>query len=108
MITSYDSDPRIARYSPGDLLIRHTLADLGRRDFESFDIGIGEARYKEAVCNETITLVDSIVPVTMPGFVYAKGEAWRLAAKRRIKQTPWAFAAVQRVQAMLSSRGDAP
>lgn len=101
LVNSYTDEPEIARCSPGDLLLRHVLGDLVRRGITRFDLGIGEARYKAALCDERIDLVDAIVPVTALGHAFAAVERTRLAAKRRIKQTPWAFEAARRFQAML-------
>lgn len=104
LINSFDDEPSIARCSPGDLLLRHVLADLGQRGFRSFDLGIGEARYKAAVCDDRIELVDAIVPITPPGQMYAAAEALRLSAKRWVKQRPAAMKAVQTLRNVLSPR----
>lgn len=100
LITSFDADPEIARCSPGDLLLRHVVKDLGLRGLRSFDLGIGEARYKEALC-EPIPLADAVMPYTLRGRLLAAAERARLAAKRSVKQTPWVFKAAQRVQSGL-------
>ena len=103
LINSYDSDPAVARCSPGAQLVHDTLADLGRRGFESFDLGIGEASYKASLCDETIDLVDTIVPVTLQGQALASAVALRFAAKRWIKQRPAAMRTVQSVRGALTA-----
>lgn len=103
LINSYADDPAIARCSPGDLLLRDTLADLGTRGFQSFDLGIGEARYKAALCDRTIDLVDTIVPVTLGGQMMAGAASLRLVAKRWIKQRPTAMKTVQSVRGALTN-----
>ena len=104
LINSYDAAPELARCSPGELLLRHAIADLGRRGIASFDLGIGEARYKSALCDHTIELVDALVPLTGAGRLFATGEMVRLVAKGAIKRRPWALSAVQHAQSWLRPR----
>lgn len=104
LITSYSMEPAIARCSPGDLLLRALVEDLVRRGMTSFDLGIGEARYKAALCDETVELVDTIVPVTALGRIYASAEKLRLRTKRQVKKTPWAMNAARRMQRFLARR----
>ncbi len=104
LINSYSMEPEIARCSPGDLLLRAVIEDLVERGITRFDLGIGEARYKAALCDETVELVDTVLPVTPLGRLYATAERLRLGAKRRIKQTPWAISAVRRVQQFRARR----
>ena len=104
LINSFESEPSVARCSPGDLLLRDVLADLGQRGFQSFDLGVGEARYKAAVCDDRIELVDAIVPITAAGHIYAAAETLRLSAKRWVKQRPAALKAVQTLRKALNTR----
>lgn len=89
MLNSFDMDEEIARCSPGDLLLHALLRDLVARGFAHFDLGAGEARYKNSVCDETIELCDAILPVTLKGALAAQIFSAFLRAKRKIKQTPW-------------------
>ncbi len=89
LANSYDMDEEIARCSPGDILLRAVMRDLVERGFAYFDLGVGEARYKEAVCDETIALYDLVMPVTMRGALAAPLLRIFLDGKRRVKQTPW-------------------
>ena len=89
LANSYDLDEEIARCSPGDILLRAVMRDLVARGFDYFDLGVGEARYKEAVCEETIALYDLVIPVTSRGALAAPLLRIFLGGKRRIKQTPW-------------------
>ncbi|MBL7589986.1 GNAT family N-acetyltransferase, partial [Escherichia coli] len=70
MMTAFDGDPEIARYSPGDLLLQHLVRDQTARGRQGFDLGVGEARYKASICDETIGLVETIIPVTLRGRIY--------------------------------------
>ena len=89
LANSYDMDEEIARCSPGDILLRAVMRDLVARGFAYFDLGVGEARYKEAVCDETIALYDLVMPVTTRGALAAPLLRIFLDCKRRVKQTPW-------------------
>ncbi len=94
MWTSFDPEPEIGRQSPGDLLLRHVIewqARLGRR---AFDLGVGEAHYKARVCDQTIELVNTVIPVTLLGRLYGLALLGTLQLKRRLKRSPrlWALA----------------
>lgn len=99
LINSFNVDPQIARSSPAELLLRHIIRDLGARGFERFDLGIGESRYKNAICDEEIALADLVLPCTALGAAWAPVERGRLAAKRWVKKTPWALSFVEQMRA---------
>ncbi len=91
MVNSFDADPEIARSSPGDLLLQSILEQKCAQGLASFDLGIGEARYKESWCNESVAMFDSILPASRLGRFYAAVESSRLGAKRWVKQSDWAM-----------------
>ncbi|HEY1736368.1 MAG TPA: GNAT family N-acetyltransferase [Methylovirgula sp.] len=98
LVNSFDSDPEIAKSSPGDLLLMRLVAlqcDAGRN---GLDLGIGEARYKAAYCDVTVPLFDVLVPVGMIGHVVAAYTKLRLSMKRKIKQRPEMFASIRRLR----------
>jgi CelD/BcsL family acetyltransferase involved in cellulose biosynthesis len=97
MVNSFDGDPEIARCSPGDLLLQSIIESACREGLTGFDLGIGEARYKDSWCNESVAMFDSIMPVSVKGRVYARYESLRLNAKRWIKQSDWAWPLLLRV-----------
>ncbi len=99
LINSFNVDPVVARSSPAELLLRHIIRDLGARDFLRFDLGIGESRYKNAICDEEIALADLVLPCTRLGAAWAPVERGRLAAKRWVKRTPWALSFVEQMRA---------
>jgi CelD/BcsL family acetyltransferase involved in cellulose biosynthesis len=103
MVNSFTSDEEIARSSPGDLLLHALMRNLVARGFAHFDLGIGEARYKDAVCDETIALVDAIVPASPFGLIAAPVFIAAARAKRRIKQTHWMFEAAARLRRMIAA-----
>ncbi|MGP0061335.1 MAG: GNAT family N-acetyltransferase [Beijerinckiaceae bacterium] len=101
MIMSFDSDPDIARSSPGELLLLRAIAAQCQRGIISFDLGIGEADYKATYCDTPIALFDVLFPITLKGKLYAVFESLRLRFKRAIKQEPRLFAIFQRVKRAL-------
>jgi CelD/BcsL family acetyltransferase involved in cellulose biosynthesis len=94
MFNSFDNGEDVNRYSPGELLLAHIIrvqCELGR---EIFDLGVGEARYKSALCDEVEELVDTFLPVTARGKAYTAVIRQLVACKRFVKQTAWAWRAV--------------
>ena len=100
MMTAFDADPEIARFSPGDLLLHHLVRDQAARGRRAFDLGVGEARYKASVCDETIPLVAVTLPVTLRGHAYGLVATRLTRLKRRIKRDPRLFALVRRLRRM--------
>ena len=98
MMTAFDPDPEIARYSPGDLLLQHLVREQSARGRLGFDLGVGEARYKASICDETIELVEATIPVTLAGRAYGAIRQGLVRAKRGIKRDPRLYAAFQRLR----------
>lgn len=98
MMTAFDPDPEIARYSPGDLLLQHLVRDQAARGRRSLDLGLGEARYKQNTCDETIAIAQPVLPVTPRGRAFALAAAGLTRLKRRIKRDPRIFALLGRVR----------
>ena len=103
MMTAFDADPEISRFSPGDLLLQHLVHDQTARGRQGFDLGVGEARYKASICDETIGLVETLVPVSPPGRAFGALRQGLTRAKRRIKRDPRLYAAVQRLRKLRRS-----
>jgi CelD/BcsL family acetyltransferase involved in cellulose biosynthesis len=93
MITSHDVDPAIARFSPGELLILEVVRNFTERGFSTFDLGVGEARYKDAICEIEERLSDSAIGFTARGRLVARLFLLRQTIKRWIKRRPWALRA---------------
>lgn len=87
-----------ARLTPGYVLTAHVIADLCRRGFESFDLGVGEARYKTHFCDETEHLVDVVIPLSLAGRLYAAADRGTRRAKRVVKRSPLLWNAVSRLR----------
>ncbi len=104
LLISHDADPVFARLSPGEVLLAAVIKAKCRDRFESFDLGIGEARYKEGFCPIADPLFDSLVPMTLRGRLFVAQEALRLRLKGRIKQSSWAWPLINRTRRRLAAR----
>lgn len=88
LFLSHECDPEISRSSPGELIVQAVARDAIARGFATFDLGVGEARYKDDVCEATEELFDSAFGVTPLGRVAALAFKARQRLKRRIKKSP--------------------
>lgn len=98
MLNSFDMDEEIARSSPGDLLLQALMRNLVARGLTGFDLGAGEARYKQSVCDETIELCDAVIPLNAKGAIVAPLLTQALQLKRFIKQSPALSRALARLR----------
>ncbi|HEX4768964.1 MAG TPA: GNAT family N-acetyltransferase [Lichenihabitans sp.] len=95
MIISFDPVSDLSRFSPGDLLVAAIVRAKCREGIAVFDLGIGEARYKEAYCPEPEPLFETLLTLSPRGRLFAAVEAMRLQVKRSIKQSAWAWPTVR-------------
>lgn len=103
MINAFDTAPEIARCSPGDLLMLEVIESLRGEGYDSFDLGVGEARYKSQFCETVEPLVDLTVPVSLAGRAYACVAASAGTAKRWAKTTKPVAAAIARGRRLAAS-----
>jgi CelD/BcsL family acetyltransferase involved in cellulose biosynthesis len=96
MFTSFDGDPAVARYSPGDLLLLHLVKMMCARGLTSFDLGTGDASYKTDYCKTEEPLFDSFLPMTLTGQIAAAGMRSAFALKGTMKKSELALALVSR------------
>lgn len=96
MFNAFDTDPAVAPSSPGDLLLGRIVAQACRVGATRFDLGVGAARYKTALCDEEIALFDAFVPMTLLGHAAAVAIAARQTVKRIVKSDPRLFEMVKR------------
>jgi CelD/BcsL family acetyltransferase involved in cellulose biosynthesis len=80
----------LSNESPGELLLANVVRMACERGLTAFDLGIGEASYKRAFCNETDTLFDTVVPLTVRGKLATPLWRGQLNVKRRIKHSLYA------------------
>jgi CelD/BcsL family acetyltransferase involved in cellulose biosynthesis len=98
LANSFDAESPAARFTPGEFLLNALLENLASRGFANFDLGIGEAQYKEAVCDEAIELYDTVLAVSPAGALVAPFLRASLACKRSIKRTPWLSQWIERLR----------
>ena len=102
LFLSHDMDPAVAASSPGELLIMEVVRDAIERGFAIFDLGIGEARYKNECCETTETLFDSALAVSFVGRFVAAAFLAKRRLKQRVKQSPRLFRLAIRARRWLS------
>jgi CelD/BcsL family acetyltransferase involved in cellulose biosynthesis len=81
--------------SPGEQLLVRVVRRCCEHGFDTFDLGIGEAKYKSTFCNNADPMFDSYWPLTPAGRLAAIAWSSAAAVKRSVKQTPALWAAVQ-------------
>ncbi len=86
--TSFDPDPEIARFSPGDLLLHHLVGQQTGAGRRAFDLGVGKARYKTSICDETIELVEVLIPVSLRGHLFTLVAKAASGLGRGIRRSP--------------------
>ena len=87
LFTAFDSSPEISRNSPGDILLMAMIKDACKRGLSTFDLGVGEARYKTQICDQREDLIDTFIPVSLTGHIAGLALSATQNAKRRIKQS---------------------
>ena len=100
MFNAFDTSDEIAKASPGDLLLMKVIAKACADGLTRFDLGIGEARYKAALCDETIPLFDARFAVTLRGRIATDVHAMRQRIKRGVKGNARLFALAKAVRAL--------
>lgn len=94
----------LAHESPGQLLLCNLVRMCCERGLTTFDLGVGEARFKKLFCNEPEPLFDSFLPLTPAGHVAASACRLQCALKRRIKRSPAIWGAVQALRRGIAGR----
>lgn len=77
-----------ASESPGEQLLVNLVRHCCERGLNSFDLGIGESRYKSLFCEDAEPLFDSYLPLSPAGRMMALMLRMGGAVKRAIKQRP--------------------
>jgi CelD/BcsL family acetyltransferase involved in cellulose biosynthesis len=98
MATSFEPDPAIMKVSPGEVLLIDLIRHECRAGTKVFDLGVGEARYKTTICNETEELSDSFIGVTARGKAAAALSRAAGRAKAAVKRSPLALSLLRRLR----------
>lgn len=101
MVNSYDSSPDIARLSPGELAIMSLLESLCERGVAEFDLGVGEAPYKDRWCDRREPLFDTFHGVTAKGKAFALAQGALRRAKGHVKKSRILWPLAQKARAAL-------
>ena len=99
---------RFAVESPGKQLIVKLVRSCCERGLDTFDLGIGEARYKNLLCGDAEPLFDSYLPLSPAGRIIAFALAIGAATKRAIKQRPALWSAVGTLRRMRAKFSASP
>jgi CelD/BcsL family acetyltransferase involved in cellulose biosynthesis len=104
MATSFDMASETVKTSPGELLLAELIRLKAREGVAVFDLGVGEARYKTTFCDDHDDLVDSFLPLTFKGHLFARIARTKRDLKRLIKRSPIALKFAQRASGWLRSK----
>ena len=99
---------RFAVESPGEQLLLRLVRSCCERGFLTFDLGIGEARYKNLLCGDAEPLFDSYIALSPAGRLLAFGYRLSAATKRAIKTRPALWSLVGRLRRMRARFSPAP
>jgi CelD/BcsL family acetyltransferase involved in cellulose biosynthesis len=98
MFMSYDSDPAVARCSPGELLLQHVIRVSCKEGLDNFDLGTGDGPYKKDYCPMPKPLFFSVLPMTPKGRVAALALSSALRVKGAMQRNPRAVRAIERLR----------
>ena len=78
----------LARYSPGNILLRKIFEWCISNDVEICDFTTGDERYKYHWCDQELKLYDCFQPQTIKGILYVWPTRLQRTLKRKIKHSP--------------------
>jgi CelD/BcsL family acetyltransferase involved in cellulose biosynthesis len=81
IMPTYDNSA-YARYSPGNILLRHMFEWCIENDVQVFDFLAGDEAYKDLWCDQTLKLYSHFDSHTWKGFLFI----WPVRLQRRIKR----------------------
>lgn len=86
MFLSFDDDASVRAASPGQVLVALVIQKLCERGLSHFDLGIGEAQYKDRYCAEVVPLRDFFFGTTLSGILTANALGASTSVKRILKK----------------------
>lgn len=84
--------------SPGEQLLVNMIRTCCERGLDTFDLGVGEASYKDMFCPDEEPLFDTCLPLSARGHALVAIERAKSAVKRTIKQNKSLWSAVLRAR----------
>ena len=103
LVVSYDAAPEIAAASPGEWLLIEVVRDCLVRGFATFDLGVGESRYKREICEIEEALSDTAFGVGPLGRLVAPLWLAGRAAMGAVKRRPALMSRVEPLRRFLRS-----
>ena len=94
MFNSIELD-RFQTESPGEQSLFQLVRYCCERGLKTFDLGIGEARYKNLFCEDDEPVFDNFVALTPGGRLYVAAARVAQAAKRWVKSSPAVWDAIE-------------
>ena len=88
LVISYEADPEIARCSPGELIVQEVVRSAIARGLTTFDLGVGEGRYKDECCEATEDLFDTFIAASPLGRLAAFPYGLERCVKGAVKRSP--------------------
>ena len=88
MFISYDASSPFSRFGPGAYLLRETIDDMVCRGFTQFDLGLGEASYKQSLGAQTFDVFSVTIAGSVRGRLAAAIVELKRFTKHRIKRSP--------------------
>ncbi len=103
MFNSIEPD-RFQTESPGEQSLFQLVKHCCERGLKTFDLGIGEARYKNLFCQDDEPVFDTLMALTPGGRLYVAAARIAHAAKRWIKSHPAVWSALDTVRRFAARR----
>jgi CelD/BcsL family acetyltransferase involved in cellulose biosynthesis len=98
MSTSFCGQGEAGKWSPGEILLVDLIRHLCQQGYTSFDLGVGEARYKSSICETEEPLLDSFHPVTIAGHALSAALKQKQRLKGAVKRSPTAMRMIERLR----------
>jgi len=86
IITSFGEE-KFGRFHAGEILLRMVIERCCKTGLTEFDLGVGEAQYKNSWCSRTDLLFDSFVPLTAAGWMHSTVTKTGFRLKRAAKKS---------------------
>lgn len=97
------TDGDLSRLSPGIILMAEVVADCARRRIPSFDLGAGQAAYKEYFCTGAEQRFDCFVAFSARGRLMGQLYRTLQAIRRRLKTSTTTMALLQTIRRWTTS-----
>jgi CelD/BcsL family acetyltransferase involved in cellulose biosynthesis len=97
MFNSIEPD-RFQTESPGEQSLFQLVKHCCERGLQTFDLGLGKARYKNLFCQDDEPVFDTFAALSPGGRLYVVAARVAHAAKRWVKSSPTVWSAIERVR----------